>query len=107
MNEKQIVKRIMRVKGCSQTTLAKEMGYKGQANITSLLNTSKNGMRTDILRQMLDILGYELIIRNKFDKREEFVVGETEDISTPKKLTKDEEIAMLREQLAKYQNGGQ
>ena len=56
---------------------------------------------------MLDVLGCELVIRDKFDKKQEWVVGETEDIPTPKKLTKDEEIAMLREQLAKYQNGGQ
>ena len=107
MNEKQIVKSIMRIKNCSQMTLAKELGYKGQTNINGLLNLSKNGMRCDILKQMLDVLGCELVIRDKFDKKQEWVVGETEDIPTPKKLTKDEEIAMLREQLAKYQNGDQ
>ena len=103
MNEKQIIREIMHQKRCTQQQLADGLGYKSQANVIGLLSLSKKGMRTDIFKRITDFLGCEIIIRDTISGQE-WIVGEAEEeIPTPRKMTKDEEIAMLREQLARYQ----
>lgn len=101
MDEKQIIKTIMRIRGWSQEKLSYALGYKGQTNITALLNAKTKGMRMDNVVKATEALGYEVVIRDKFDHKQEWIVGVHEE--PEKELTKDEEIAMLREQLRKYQ----
>lgn len=105
MNEKQIIREIMHQKRCTQQQLADGLGYKSQANVIGLLSLSKLGMRTDIFKRICDYLGCDIIIKDRISKQE-WIVGEMDEtLSVPKKMTKDEEIAMLREQLARYQKG--
>ena len=74
MNEKEIVKEIMAMRGWSQATLAKEAGFKQQANITGLLNRGENGMRIDKLAKMLSAMGCEIVIRDKMGSGKEWTV---------------------------------
>ena len=74
MNEKEIVKEVMGMRGWSQATLAKEAGFKQQANITGLLNRGENGMRIDKLAKMLNAMGCEIVIRDKMGSGKEWTV---------------------------------
>lgn len=74
MNEKDIVKEVMKKRGWSQATLAKESGFKSQSNITGLLNNNKNGVRMDNLVRMLSALGCEVVIRDKMGSGQEWKV---------------------------------
>ena len=74
MNEKEIVKEVMAMRGWSQATLAKEAGFKQQANITGLLNRGENGMRIDKLAKMLNAMGCEIVIRDKMGSGKEWMV---------------------------------
>jgi predicted XRE-type DNA-binding protein len=74
MNEKEIVKEVMAMRGWSQATLAKEAGFKQQANITGLLNRGENGMRIDKLAKMLNAMGCEIVIRDKMGSGKEWTV---------------------------------
>ena len=74
MNEKEIVKEVMAMRGWSQSTLAKEAGFKSQSNITGLLNNNKNGIRIDNLAKMLNAMGCEIVIRDKMGSGKEWKV---------------------------------
>ena len=74
MNEKEIVKEVMAMRGWSQATLAKEAGFKQQSNVTGLLNRGASGMRTDNLVKMLNALGCEVVIRDKMGSGKEWTV---------------------------------
>lgn len=65
MTEQEIIKTILMMQKVSQEELAHRVGYKSQTNIAGLLNNSKRGMRVDKLVQLLDALGYELVIREQ------------------------------------------
>lgn len=68
MNEKEIIRKVMEIRGWSQSTLAEKAGFKSQSNITGLLNNNKNGIRTDNLVRMLNALGCEVIVRDAMSK---------------------------------------
>ena len=74
MNEKEIVKEVMAMRGWSQATLAKEAGFKQQSNVTGLLNRGENGMRIDKLAKMLKAMGCEIVIRDKMGSGKEWKV---------------------------------
>lgn len=63
MNEKDILREIMRLKGCSQTLLAENAGLKRQSNVAELLR-SRN-LRVDNLIKLLDALECDLLIRSR------------------------------------------
>lgn len=75
MNSKKIVKEIMAARGWSQSRLAEEAGFPGQTNVTGILNRGSNDMRVDQLVKLASALGCEVIIRDKFNARTEWVVG--------------------------------
>lgn len=75
MNEKEIIKEIMHLKGISQATLAKDAGFKQQSNITGFLNRGTNGLRTDIVTRMLDAMDCELVIRDKSGSGKEWIIS--------------------------------
>ena len=68
MNEKEIVREIMELRGWSQALLAEKAGFKSQSNITGLLNNNKNGIRIDNLVKMLHALGCEVVVRDTMSK---------------------------------------
>ena len=74
MNEKEIVKEVMALRGWSQATLAKEAGFKQQSNVTGLLNRGENGMRVDKLAKMLNAMGCEIVVRDKMGSGKEWTV---------------------------------
>ena len=74
MDERVIVKELLKRIGWSQAKLAEQAGFPGQTYVTGLLNNNKNGMRVDKLFKILDVMGFELIIRDKRDKRMEWVI---------------------------------
>ena len=56
----------------SQRKLADKMGVKSQQAVFNMLN-AKNGMRVDNFVKMLDVLGYEVVVRNKVSDEEQVV----------------------------------
>lgn len=75
MNEKEVIKEIMAMRGWSQSKLAEEVGggWK-QTNVTGLLNNTKNGMRIDNLMKMLCALGCDVIVRDKMGSNKEWKI---------------------------------
>ena len=74
MNEKEIVKEVMALRGWSQATLAKEAGFQQQSNVTGMLNRGENGMRIDKLAKMLSAMGCEIVVRDKMGSGKEWTV---------------------------------
>ena len=79
MNEKQVVREVMKLRGWSQPTLAAEAGFNSQSNITGLLNNNKNGMRFDNLFKMLNAMGCEIVVRDKMGSKKEWIIDMKED----------------------------
>ena len=69
----QIAKEVLTSSGISQKKLAEKMGLRAQQAVFNLLN-AKNGMRTDNFVKMMNLLGYDVIVRNKVTD-EEIVVS--------------------------------
>lgn len=63
--------------GISQKKLAEKMELKSQQAVFNMLN-AKNGMRVDNFVNMMDIMGYDVIIRNKVTDEEIEIVGDPE-----------------------------
>jgi len=80
MTEKEVVRRVMKLRGWSQPILAKEAGFKSQSNITGLLNNNQNGIRMDNLFKMLDAMGCEIIVRDKMGTNLEWTIDMKEEI---------------------------
>lgn len=120
MNEKQIVREIMKMRGWSQQKLADEAGYKYQTNIASLLSEGAKGMRVDNLLKLLTTMGCELVVRDKMGSKKEWVVDSTsapapapapttEELLSTGKITFEEAVARgwkpSKEMLAKMLGG--
>ena len=66
--------------GISQQKLAQKMGLKTQQAVYNML-TAQNGMRVDNFVKMLDIMGYDVLVRNRVNDEEIKIVhkvGESE-----------------------------
>lgn len=79
MNEKQVVREVMKLRGWSQPTLATEAGFNNQSNISGLLNNNKNGIRIDNLFKMLNAMGCEIVVRDKMGSKKEWIIDMRED----------------------------
>ena len=73
MNAKEIVKELISLRGWSQSKLAEEAGFKGQSNITGILNRGSS-LRVDNLVQMVEAMGCEVVIRDKMGSKKEWKV---------------------------------
>lgn len=60
---------VMASVGISQKKLADKMGLKAQQAVFNMLN-AKNGMRVDNFIKALDVLGYDVVIRNRVTDEE-------------------------------------
>lgn len=91
MTDKEAIRAIMKDRGWSQLRLAKEMGYKGQSNISSLLDTKKKSMVTDKLQALVSVMGCELVIRDKMGSKKEWVIdmeSSPAEMEIPKEIMK-------------------
>ena len=63
MNEKEIIREVMKVKGFNQTLIAEKAGLKRQSNVAEMLR-SRN-LRVDNLIRLLEAMDCELVVRSK------------------------------------------
>lgn len=64
--------------GISQKRLAEKMGLKTQQAVFNMLK-AKNGMRVDNFVRMMNVLGYDVVVRNKVTDEETVVSPEGDD----------------------------
>lgn len=77
MNEKDAIKLIMKEKKMNQQTMAKSMGYSAQGAVSRLLSDVTKTMTVSTVTGMLDVLGCDLIIRDRSNGKE-YVIFEGE-----------------------------
>ena len=75
MNERDIVRGIMRMQGKTYADMAAALGYKRYTNVQAML-TRDTRMGCGTLIQFLDELGYDLVIRSREGDAEYVVSGE-------------------------------
>lgn len=73
MKANEIVQKIMETDGITQKKLAEALGFSAPQYVGNMLYR-KNGMRADNLVKMLNVMGYEVVIRKKIGKSEEWRV---------------------------------
>ena len=72
----QIAREALEASPISQKKLADKMGLKTQQAVFNMLN-AKNGMRVDNFVKMMNVLGYDVVVRNRVSD-EETVIAESE-----------------------------
>lgn len=83
MTEKDVIRKVMSMRGWSQPKLAEKAGFKSQSNITGLLNNNKNGIRMDNLFKIFTALGCEIVIRDVMGSKQEWVIDMKGDTECP------------------------
>lgn len=73
MKAKDIIKTAMGADKITQKELAEAIGLKSQQAIGNLL-VRENGMRLDGFLKMLDVMGYEVVVRKKLGETDEWKV---------------------------------
>ena len=66
MNEKDVIRAALDACGWSRATLAEKAGYAGQTAITNRLHGKS--MRVDTFVRLLDVMGYEIVVKSKSAK---------------------------------------
>lgn len=69
---------IWNASGVSQKKLADKMGLKSQQAVFNMFK-AKNGMRVDNFVRMMNVLGYDVVARNKVTDEETVVEAEGND----------------------------
>lgn len=69
MKTGEVLRRIMQEAGVSQAKLASMMGIKNQQTIFNMLRSPK-GMRSDNMLKAFDVLGYDVVVRNRVSGEE-------------------------------------
>lgn len=64
--------------GISQKRLAEKMGLKSQQAAYNMLN-AKNGMRVDNFVRMMEVMGYDVIIRNRVNDEEIEIIAKGDE----------------------------
>ena len=62
MKETKIIREALKTCNWTQTALAEKMGYTDQACVASRL--SGNSMRVDTFVKMLEVMGYEVVVKS-------------------------------------------
>lgn len=79
MTINEAIKEYLHKRKWSQADLAMEAGFKGQSAVGMVLKI-RNSVQVDTLLKMLNAMGCELIIRDKFDRTNEITISmESED----------------------------
>jgi len=91
MNERQVLREVMSLRDWSQQKLADEVGLKRQSNISNMLNNSTKGIRVDSLVKLLDVMGCEIVVRDKMGSKKEWVIdGKDNSPASPSSPTIEE-----------------
>ena len=64
LNDKEIIKQAMGLRGISMTKFAEQLGYARVTSLAGILNREGKGMRTDNFFEMLQALGCTVIIKD-------------------------------------------
>ena len=64
----------MKDKRITQTKMAGELGYKTVAGITNRLDSSKNSMRFDMAYKFANVIGCDLVLRDRENPEKEIVI---------------------------------
>ena len=81
MKAAEIVKHGMKSLGVSQKQLATKIGLKTQQSVFNILN-AKQGMRIDNFVKMMNVLGYDVIVKHQVTDQEIIVEVEACDTDT-------------------------
>ena len=71
-NAPDLVKKAMKERGYTQMKLAKELGYAGSNSIAMQL--SGRNMRIDIFVNMLDTLGFDVVVKDRNNRKNVWTV---------------------------------
>lgn len=63
MNEKEIIRKAMEVRGINQTMLAPMAGLKRQSNVSEMLRSKS--LRVDNLVLLLNAMGFDVIVKDR------------------------------------------
>lgn len=63
MNEKEILRQAMKVRGMTQAMLADAAGYRSQTNISEILRGQT--LKTQTLVRLLDAMGFDLVVKDR------------------------------------------
>ena len=75
MRANDAVRQIMNERGVSQTALAEAIGKSTQSAVGNAL-ANKKGLHSATLVEMASALGYELVLREKLNKKNEVIIDE-------------------------------
>ena len=64
MTAKEIIRKAMAKVGVSQSSLSEKLEYSTKTAVGAILNKN-NSLRTDVFYKWLDVLGFEIVIRQK------------------------------------------
>ena len=64
----------MKDKRITQTKMASELGYQTVAGITNRLDSSKNSMRFDMAYKFANVIGCDLVLRDRTNPEKEIVI---------------------------------
>ena len=81
MNAADIVRQVMDSVGMSQKKMATKIGLKTQQSVFNILN-AKQGMRIDNFIKMMNVLGYDVVVKNRVTDETITVEVETCDTDT-------------------------
>ena len=78
MNAQKTLEQIMRERRITRQLMAEKMGYSTPSTVTMKLRTP-NGIRSDILVEMLNQMDCELVVRSKTKDKREWVITASND----------------------------
>ena len=81
MKAADIVRQIMDGVGLSQKKMAEKIGLKTQQSVFNILN-AKQGMRIDNFVKMMNVLGYDVVVKDRVTDKEIKVEVESCDTDT-------------------------
>lgn len=73
MNWSDIIIEALNERNMTKTALSEKMGYARPSSVTDAL-ACKKGIRIDNFAKMLEAMGYDVIIRDQYDKKKEWKV---------------------------------
>lgn len=73
MNGKDIINKVMTLRGMSQQTLSEKLGYKHQSGVSERLR-NKQDLRADTLAKFLAEMDCSLVVRSNLKDKTEWVI---------------------------------
>lgn len=97
MRDKDLVRKLTKKRGWSFEKLGDEMGVKS-VSVRGYLNRGTTSMRCDTFYKIMDALGYDIVIRNRYNKRErEYFLDDVIDTETEEHAGNIRHVNLLRD----------